>query len=92
VRYLKSVLVGILTGVVAAVIWGAFWLAVPTLVQSRQIALSGSGGLGLVAVDVTDISFLAPASSVFWSGSSGHSEEHPVWHERADDRQPLMSH
>jgi hypothetical protein len=67
VRFLKSILVGFVTAVVSAVLWVVFWLAVPTLVQSRQIASSGSGGLGVV-LDATDISFLAPAVVGFLIG------------------------
>ena len=66
-RYVKSVAVGIVTGVVFAVCWVLLHTVGPFVAQSRQIANSGSGGIGVVA-DFTNIAFLMPAVVGFLVG------------------------
>jgi hypothetical protein len=62
--FLKCALVGFVTGVGAAVIWGILRV----FMAFRSVAASGSGGLGSVSVGVTDADMLIPSIVGFTLG------------------------
>jgi hypothetical protein len=66
-RYLWSVIVGVVGAVLASVIWVLFRGFVANLEISRQMQASGGGGIGAVVV-VTEVSVLAAALAGFLGG------------------------
>jgi hypothetical protein len=66
-RYFKSVVVGLVTALIASVIWVLFREMATRVEISRQIAASGGSGIGAVVV-VTEASVLAAALMGFVVG------------------------